>query len=139
MKRRATAVWNGTVMEGSGDLTSQSGTLNNTPYSFKSRFADGNGTNPEELLAAAHAGCFTMKLSIVLQEKRFPPQRLETNAVVNLDDNSLSITESRLTLKASVQGISRELFDEAVKDAETNCPISKALNALITVDAHLNE
>ncbi|MHA3789708.1 OsmC family protein [Flavobacterium hauense] len=139
MKRRATAVWNGTVMEGSGDLTSQSGTLNITPYSFKSRFADGIGTNPEELLAAAHAGCFTMKLSIVLQEKGFPPQRLETNAVVNLDDNSLSITESRLTLKASVQGISRELFDEAVKDAETNCPISKALNALITVDAHLNE
>lgn len=139
MKRRATAVWNGTVMEGSGELTSQSGTLSNTPYSFKSRFADGTGTNPEELLASAHAGCFTMKLSIVLQEKGFPPKRLETTAVVTLDDTSLSITESRLTLKANVPGIGWDLFNEAVKDAETNCPISKVLNAAISVDAQLNE
>lgn len=139
MKRRATAVWNGTIMEGSGDLTTQSGTLNNTPYSFKSRFADGTGTNPEELLAAAHAGCFTMKLSIVLQEKGFPPQKLETSAVVTLDDTSLSITESKLALKANVPGIGWDTFMEAVKDAEANCPVSKVLNASISVDAQLNE
>ena len=139
MKRRATAIWNGTIMEGSGDLTSQSGTLKNTPYSFKSRFADGTGTNPEELLAAAHAGCFTMKLSIVLQEKGFPPQKLETTAVVTLDDSSLSITESKLNLKANVPGIGWDLFNEAVKDAEANCPVSKVLNAAIVVDAQLNE
>lgn len=138
MKRRATAVWNGTIMEGSGNLTSQSGTLNNTPYSFKSRFADAAGTNPEELLAAAHAGCFTMKLSIVLLEKGFPPQTLETTAVITLDDSSLSITESKLTLKANVPGIDSEAFDEAVKDAEANCPISKVLNASISVETELN-
>ena len=115
MKRKATAVWNGTVMEGSGEITSQSGTLNNTPYSFKSRFADGTGTNPEELLAAAHSGCFTMKLSIVLQEMGFPPERLETTSAVSLDN--LVITGSHLTLNANVPGISREDFDKAVKDA----------------------
>jgi lipoyl-dependent peroxiredoxin len=137
MKRKARAIWNGTVMEGSGNLTSQSGTLSNTPYSFKSRFADGTGTNPEELLAAAHAGCFTMKLSLVLQEKGFPPQKLETIAEVTLDDVSLNITESKLTLKATVPGINAEVFNEAVKDAEANCPISKVLNAAISVDAEL--
>jgi osmotically inducible protein OsmC len=139
MKRRATAVWNGTVLEGSGNLTSQSKTLDGTPYSYKSRFADGTGTNPEELLAAAHAGCFTMKLSLVLTEQGFPPKSLETAAAINLEESTLSITESKLKLTAVVPGISREVFDEAVKFAELNCPISKVLKAAISVEAQLVE
>jgi len=135
MKRKATAVWNGTVMEGSGTISTQSTVLQNTPYSFKSRFAENPGTNPEELIAAAHAGCFTMKLSIVLQELGFPPETLETTATVTLDNGS--ITNSHLELKAKVPGISRELFDDGVKDAELNCPISKVLNTEITVSAAL--
>jgi len=135
MKRKATAVWNGTIMEGSGTISTQSKTLDNTPYSFKSRFAENPGTNPEELIAAAHAGCFTMKLSIVLQELGFPPETLETTGTITLDNGS--ITASHLELKAKVTGISRENFDEAVKDAETNCPISKVLNTTITVTAAL--
>lgn len=109
MKRKATAVWNGTVMEGSGTISTQSTVLQNTPYSFKSRFAENPGTNPEELIAAAHAGCFTMKLSIVLQELGFPPETLETTATVTLDNGS--ITNSHLELKAKVPGISRAVFD----------------------------
>lgn len=135
MKRKATAVWNGTVMEGSGNLSTQSTVLQHTPYSFKSRFAESPGTNPEELIAAAHAGCFTMKLSIVLQELGFPPERLETTATITLDNGS--ITNSHLELKAKVPRISRELFDGGVKDAELNCPISKVLNTDITVSAEL--
>jgi len=135
MKRKATAVWNGTVMEGSGTISTQSTVLQNTPYSFKSRFAENPGTNPEELIAAAHAGCFTMKLSIVLQELGFPPETLETTATVTLDNGS--ITNSHLELKAKVPGISRALFDDGVKDAELNCPISKVLNTEITVSATL--
>lgn len=136
MKRKATAVWNGTIMEGSGTISTQSTVLQDTPYSFKSRFAESAGTNPEELIAAAHAGCFTMKLSIVLQELGFPPEALETTSTVTLDNGA--ITGSHLELKAKVPGISRELFDEGVKDAETNCPISKVLNTSITVNAELN-
>lgn len=135
MKRKATAVWNGTVMEGSGTISTQSTVLQDTPYSFKSRFAENPGTNPEELIAAAHAGCFTMKLSIVLQELGFPPEILETTATVTLDSGS--ITNSHLELKAKVPGISREKFEEGVKDAELNCPISKVLNTEITVSAEL--
>jgi osmotically inducible protein OsmC len=135
MKRKATAIWNGTIMEGSGALTTQSEILNNTPYSFKSRFADGTGTNPEELLAAAHAGCFTMKLSIVLQELGFPPDRLETTAEVTLENGI--ITQSHLNLKAFVNGIDNDTFQKGVKAAELNCPISKVLNTIITVDAEL--
>lgn len=138
MKRRATAIWHGTVQEGTGELTTQSNTLEHTPYSYKSRFAEGSGTNPEELLAAAHAGCFTMKLSLLLQQKGFPAEKLQTMAVVTLEEQSLSITESVLTLEATVPGISRELFDEAVHFAELNCPISKVLNAAIHVTAQLN-
>ena len=135
MKRKATAVWNGTVMEGSGTLSTQSTVLQNTPYSFKSRFAENPGTNPEELIAAAHAGCFTMKLSIVLQELGFPPETLETTATITLDNGT--ITNSHLELKSKVPGISREVFDDAVKDAELNCPISKVLDTNITVAAEL--
>ncbi len=135
MKRHATAVWNGSGKEGSGNLTTQSSVLDKTQYSFNSRFAEGIGTNPEELIAAAHAGCFTMKLSFVLGAAGFTPDSLETTAHVSLEDGT--ITESHLVLKAKVPGISKEKFDESVKDAEANCPISKALNTKITTEATL--
>jgi len=137
MKRHATAVWNGSGKEGKGTLSTQSGVLKETQYSFSSRFADGIGTNPEELLAAAHSGCFTMKLSFVLGEAGFTPERLETTAHVTLDNGT--ITESHLIVKAKVPGISKEKFEECVKDAEANCPVSKVLNAKISSEATLEE
>ena len=135
MKRTATAVWNGSGKEGKGNLTTQSTTLNKTQYSYKSRFEEGVGTNPEELIAAAHAGCFTMKLSFVLGGAGFEPESIETSSVVELADGA--ITSSHLTVKAKVPGISADQFAEAAKDAKENCPISKVLNATITMDASL--
>jgi len=135
MKRKATAVWNGTGKEGNGNLTTQSTTLNKTQYSFNSRFAEGIGTNPEELIAAAHAGCFTMKLGFVLGEAGFTPQELITDCIITFENGVVS--ESHLVLKAKIQSISKEKFEECVKDAELNCPISKLLNTSITVDASL--
>src|ERR1700748_244510 len=111
MKRTATAVWNGSGKEGKGTLTTQSTTLNKTQYSYKSRFEDGVGTNPEELIAAAHAGCFAMKLSFVLQEAGFTADSLDVNAVVTLENGS--ITSSALTLKAKIPGISADKFKAA--------------------------
>ncbi|GGH67888.1 osmotically inducible protein OsmC [Filimonas zeae] len=135
MKRNATAVWNGSGKEGNGTLTTQSTVLNQTQYSFNSRFAEGVGTNPEELVAAAHAGCFTMKLSFVLGEAGFTPESLETQCFINFENGA--ITNSHLVLKAKVPGINQEQFDTAVADAEKNCPISKLLNTDITVEASL--
>jgi osmotically inducible protein OsmC len=135
MKRTATAVWNGSGKDGKGQITTQSTTLNNTQYSYKSRFEEGVGTNPEELIAAAHAGCFTMKLSFVLGAAGFTPESLETTSTVALEDGT--ITSSKLVLKAKVPGISPEQFKEAAEDAKVNCPISKLLNTEITLDAQL--
>ncbi len=135
MKRNATAVWNGSGKEGNGHLTTQSTVLNQTQYSFNSRFADGVGTNPEELVAAAHAGCFTMKLSFVLGAAGFTPDEIETRCDITLEDGS--ITESHLNVKAKVPGISQEQFDAAVADAKANCPISKLYNTNITHEAVL--
>ncbi|MEI9933472.1 MAG: OsmC family peroxiredoxin [Ferruginibacter sp.] len=135
MKRNATAVWNGTGKEGTGHLTTQSTTLNKTQYSFNSRFAEGVGTNPEELVAAAHAGCFTMKLSFVLNAAGFTADEIVTKCTVALEDGS--ITESHLEVSAKVPGIDKEKFDASVKDAEANCPISKLFNTKITADATL--
>src|SRR3954470_9240109 len=135
MKRKATAVWNGSGKDGKGNLTTQSTTLNKTQYSFNSRFAEGQGTNPEELIAAAHAGCFTMKLSFVLGEAGFTPDSLETKCAITLDNGS--ITQSHLTVKGKVPGISKEKFQEAVKNAEENCPISKLLKTEISSEAIL--
>jgi lipoyl-dependent peroxiredoxin len=135
MKRNAIAVWNGTGKDGNGKLSTQSTVLNNTQFSFNSRFAEGVGTNPEELLAAAHAGCFTMKLSFVLDEAGFKDKTIETTCYISLENGG--ITESNLVVKASVPGISREIFDTSVKDAEENCPVSKVLNAKITVESVL--
>lgn len=135
MKRNATAVWNGTGKEGNGHLTTQSGVLNKTQYSYLSRFENGIGTNPEELVAAAHAGCFTMKLSFVLNAAGFTATEIETRCDITLESGS--ITESHLHVKASVPGISQEQFDTAVADAKENCPISKLYRTNITHEASL--
>lgn len=137
MKRNATAVWNGTGKEGTGNLTTQSTTLSNTQYSFNSRFAEGVGTNPEELVAAAHAGCFSMKLSFVLNAAGFTPEEIHTKCDITLDPAAGAITESHLTVSAKIPGISQEQFETAVADAKANCPISKLLNANITHEAVL--
>lgn len=136
MKRKATAIWQGTGKEGKGHLSTQSGVLSKTQYSFTSRFEEGIGTNPEELVAAAHAGCFTMKLSFNLTAAGFTPDNLETTCAINFENGV--IINSHLDLKAKVKGIDKAKFDELVKDAEQNCPISKLLNTSITVSAQLN-
>ena len=135
MKRNATAVWNGTIKEGKGHLTTDSTVLNQTQYSFNSRFADGVGTNPEELMAAAHAGCFTMKLSLDLTEAGFNPTSLETKGTVSLDNGV--ITSSNLVLKADIPGITESQFQEIAAGAKENCPVSKAYNVAITLEASL--
>jgi osmotically inducible protein OsmC len=135
MKRNATAVWNGSGKDGTGHLTTQSTTLNKTQFSFNSRFAEGVGTNPEELAAAAHAGCFTMKLSFVLNGAGFTADEIETKCYVTLEDGS--ITESQLVISAKIPGITKEQFDASVADAKANCPISKLYNTKITAEATL--
>lgn len=135
MRRSATAIWQGSGKDGKGNLTTQSSVLNKTQYSFSSRFENGIGTNPEELVAAAHAGCFTMKLSFVLGNSGFTPEELETTCVITLGDGV--VTSSKLKLSAKIDGIDEKLFQEAVKDAEENCPISKLLDTQISVEASL--
>jgi osmotically inducible protein OsmC len=135
MKRTSTANWKGTGKEGKGTLTSASTVLNNTQYSFNSRFAEGVGTNPEELIAAAHAGCFAMKLSFSLNEAGFTAEDLTVSCTITLDNGA--ITESYLNLKAKVAGISKDKFDACTADAKANCPISKLLNTKITLEAAL--
>jgi osmotically inducible protein OsmC len=137
MIRTATAQWNGSGKEGAGHLTTQSTTLHQTQYSFNSRFAEGVGTNPEELIAAAHAGCFSMKLSFVLGAAGFTPTSIHTSCAITLDPAAGAITKSHLTVEASVPDISPEAFAEAVAEAEKNCPISKLLNAEISSTATL--
>jgi osmotically inducible protein OsmC len=135
MKRKATAVWTGSGKEGSGHLTTQSTVLNKTQYSFNSRFAEGIGTNPEELIAAAHAGCFSMKLSFVLGEAGFTPEELTTDGIITLEESG--ITSAHLVLRAKVPGISKEKFEACAEDAKKNCPVSGALKTNITLEATL--
>ena len=135
MKRNATAEWQGTGKEGTGHLTTQSTTLDKTQYSYLSRFESGVGTNPEELVAAAHAGCFTMKLSFVLNAAGFTATNIETKCDITLEDGT--ITESHLSVKATVPTITQEQFDTAVADAKENCPISKLYKTNITHEAVL--
>lgn len=137
MKRNATAVWNGTGKEGTGNLTTQSTTLNKTQYSYNSRFAEGVGTNPEELIAAAHAGCFSMKLSFVLNAAGFTADEINTKCDITLDPAAGSITESHLTVSAKIPAINQAQFDTAVAEAKANCPISKLFNTNITHEAVL--
>lgn len=136
MRRKATAVWNGSGKEGNGQLTTASTVLNNAQYSYTSRFEEGIGTNPEELMAAAHAGCFSMKLSFVLGAAGFTPESIETDCVITLENGA--ITKSELTTKAKVPGIDAAKFQECAADAKANCPVSKAYSAFeITLDATL--
>ncbi|MBK7442350.1 MAG: OsmC family protein [Chitinophagales bacterium] len=135
MKRNATAVWNGTGKEGSGHLSTQSGVLNQNQYSWSTRFADGIGTNPEELVAAAHAGCFSMKLSFVLGTKNLTPEAINTTCTITLDNGA--ITNAHLEVSAKVPGANVESFTEAAEEAKLNCPISKLLNTEITMTATL--
>jgi osmotically inducible protein OsmC len=135
MKRNATAVWNGSLKEGAGKLTTESTTLQDTQYSFGSRFETGVGTNPEELIAAAHSGCFTMQLSAYIGEAGHEIDSIETKCVVDFQDGS--IVSSHLTVNAKVQGISEADFQELVTKAEKNCPISKLLNTKISSEAVL--
>ncbi|WP_415877626.1 OsmC family peroxiredoxin [Chryseobacterium aquaticum] len=135
IKRKSTAIWSGTGKDGKGSLTTQSTVLNETQYGFNSRFADGIGTNPEELIAAAHAGCFSMKLAFNLQAAGFAADELKTNCEIVLEDGN--IIESNLTLLAKIKDINSEKFEELVKDAETNCPVSKLLNTKISINYKL--
>ena len=140
MKRSATAVWNGSLKEGSGTLSAPGGALQSTPYNFGSRFASGVGTNPEELIAAAHAGCFAMALSAALGEAGFKPERLEATAEVSLDNvppQGWTVTTSHLALTAEIPGIDAAKFDEITAKAKANCPISRLLNAPVTLTAKL--
>lgn len=135
MKRIAKAHWTGNLRDGKGALTTESGILNNTNYSFKTRFEEGEqGTNPEELIAAAHAGCFTMAVASGLTKKRLNPKFLDTEAILTMEDNV--ITAIHLAITGSVEGITAQEFTEVTKDAEKNCIISKVLNVTITSEAH---
>lgn len=136
MKRNATAVWNGTGKEGTGHLTTQSTTLNKTQYNFSSRFADGIGTNPEELVAAALSGCFAMKLSFVLNAAGFTADTIDVNSAITLEAGN--ITNAHLVVKAIVPGIDQGKFDECMEDVKANCLISKLLNVDKTYEVSLN-
>ncbi|MEE1884839.1 OsmC family protein [Pedobacter flavus] len=135
MNRKATAVWQGSGKEGSGHLSTQSTVLNKTQYSFNTRFEDGIGTNPEELIAAAHAGCFTMKLSFVLNEKGFTADELNTDCIITFQDGK--VAKSHLVVEAKIPSIDESTFQAAVKEAEENCPISLLLNTEISSEAKL--
>ncbi|MBV9724705.1 MAG: OsmC family protein [Gammaproteobacteria bacterium] len=141
MIRKAKAVWRGTGRDGSGDLSTDSQVLSHTAYSYKTRFENEKGTNPEELIAAAHAGCFTMALAFALQIAGFQPTELSTEAAVTLEPDGpqgFKISRSALTLRAQIPGISAETFSSLARDAERNCPVSKLLKAEITLDAKLS-
>jgi len=135
MIRNATAVWNGSGKEGTGNLTTQSGVLDQTQYSFNTRFAEGKGTNPEELVAAAHAGCFTMKLGFVLNEAGFTADKLETRCDITFENGAL--TKSHLKVQGTVPGIDEAQWSQCVKTAEEGCIISKLLNLEISSEATL--
>lgn len=135
MIRNATAVWNGSGKEGSGHLSTQSTVLQKTQYSYKSRFEEGTGTNPEELVAAAHAGCFSMKLSFVLAEAGFTADEIETRCDITFEGGA--VTKSHLILKARIPEISKEKFEDCANNAKENCPISKLLKTEISMEASL--
>lgn len=139
MKRSASAVWNGTLKEGNGTISTESGALRKTNYSFHTRFEDGPGTNPEELIAAAHAGCFSMALSGQLTNAGLKPQDIETTATVTLlkTDAGFTVTAVHLEVSARVPGASAEAFDTAANNAKAGCPISRLLKAEITMNAKL--
>lgn len=139
MQRTASARWRGDLRQGTGTLSTQSGTLKDTAYSFATRFESGAGTNPEELIAAAHAGCFTMALAAALGRAGFTPQELSTQATVTLEQvqGNWTISAVHLELNGHVPGIEKAKFDELAADAKANCPVSRVLNANLTLDARV--
>lgn len=141
MERSATAVWNGALRDGKGSLTTDSGVLNNSPYSFATRFENHKGTNPEELIAAAHAGCFTMALSAQLGTMNITPTSLKTTARLTLEklDAGWTISKVHLDVTANIPGISADAFNSAATSAKANCPVSRVLKAEITMSAHLEQ
>lgn len=139
MKRTASAVWNGSLKDGKGSISTQSGVLSNTQYGFKTRFEDGPGTNPEELIGAAHAGCFSMALSAQLGEAGLTADSINTTATVTFEKlaDGFTITAVHLQLTARIPGATKEQFEELANKAKTGCPVSKVLKANITLDAKL--
>jgi osmotically inducible protein OsmC len=139
MKQKASAIWQGTLKEGSGTLSTGSGALAATPYSFKTRFEGAQGTNPEELIGAAHAGCFSMALSMILGTAGFMPTRIETTATVSLEsrDGGFAITASHLDVVAAIDGIDDATFQDLAGKAKAGCVVSKVLNTTITMNARL--
>ncbi|HVU25618.1 MAG TPA: OsmC family protein [Opitutus sp.] len=140
MKRKASAVWNGDLKSGKGTVSTESGTLQAAPYGFTSRFENGVGTNPEELVAAAHAGCFSMALAFALQQAGFTAEKVETSAALNFENvqpAGWTVTAIHLDTTAKVPGVSAEKFAEVANGAKANCPISRLLKADITLDAKL--
>jgi osmotically inducible protein OsmC len=139
MIKKASAIWKGGIKDGSGTISTETGVLNNAPYGFKSRFENGKGTNPEELLGAAHAGCFSMALSLILGEAGMTAEKIETQAAVTLEKvgDGFSITSSHLDVTAKIPGADAAKFQAAAEKAKANCPLSKVLNAKITMNAKL--
>ena len=139
MKRSASAMWNGDLKTGKGTLSTDSGVLSNSQYSFSTRFENGKGTNPEELLAAAHAGCFSMALSAQLGNAGMTAEQIQTTATVSLDktDGGFAITAIHLDVRARIPGADKQAFETAAGNAKAGCPVSKVLNATITMDAKL--
>ncbi|MGH9724791.1 MAG: OsmC family peroxiredoxin [Candidatus Acidiferrales bacterium] len=141
MERTATAVWTGSLKDGKGTISTPSGVLQDSPYSFLTRFENGKGTNPEELIAAAHAACFAMALSAQLGTMNFTPQSLRASAPVALEklDGGWTVTKSHIELAAKIPGITAEAFESAAQSAKANCPISRLLKAEVTLSAHLEQ
>ncbi len=139
MIKKASAVWQGSIKEGGGTISTETGVLKEAPYGFKSRFENGKGTNPEELIGAAHAGCFSMALSLMLGEAGLTAERIETGAAITLEklEGGFTITASHLTVVAKVPGATAEQFAEIAGRAKTGCPVSRLLNAKISMDAKL--
>src|SRR5687768_3198675 len=139
MKHKASAVWTGSLKEGKGTISTESGVLSASPYSFSTRFEDTKGTNPEELIGAAHASCFSMALSMILGQAGMTAEKIETEATVTLEKvgDAFAVTASHLDVKATIPGADNGAFQEAAGKAKTGCPISKLLNAKITMDARL--
>jgi osmotically inducible protein OsmC len=139
MSKKASAEWKGGIKDGGGTISTETGVLKDAPYGFKSRFEDGKGTNPEELIAAAHAGCFSMAFSLMLGEAGFTPDRIATKAAVTIEkkEGGFEITASHLTVEASVPGLDEAQFQKIAGQAKSGCPVSKVLNANITMDAKL--
>ncbi len=139
MKRKASAVWNGNLKEGRGTLTTGSGVISSIPYSFRTRFEEEPGTNPEELIGTAHAGCFSMALSMILGIAGMHPEKIETDATITMErqGEGFVVTASHLDVRATIPGADEAAFQEAAETARTSCPISKLMNAKVTIDARL--